>query len=363
VATKKGAVEVMELSASHWAGKRVFVTGHTGFKGGWALLMLKQLGAQVYGFSLPPNSKPNLFTEARIADLTTGSSFEDLRNKEAVQTALHKADPDVVLHMGAQALVSEGYADPAGTFATNVMGCVHLFEAVRSLGKPVVTVNVTSDKCYENREWLWPYRENDPMGGHDPYSSSKGCAEIVTAAYRSSFFSKNQVRLASARAGNVIGGGDWSETRLIPDALRAFDADTDLVLRSPNSIRPWQHVLEPICGYLLLAQQMMTSDAFNEAWNFGPNEDDVQTVERVVDRLNSFLGAQTTSRTVKQTYHEASLLTLDSSKARSRLAWRRRWSLDDALKMTAEWHLAYRSGKDIRELCDMQIGTYLGHVK
>lgn len=349
----------MELMASKWAGKRVFLTGHTGFKGGWLAVMLNRLGAEVHGFALDPSTTPNLFETADIATLCQSSTIADIRDARALAAAVAAAKPDLVIHMAAQALVGTGYDDPVGTYATNVMGTIHLYEAIRALDRPIPVVNVTSDKCYENREWLWAYRENEPMGGYDPYSNSKGCAELVTSAYRSSYFTKSGVRLASARAGNVIGGGDWSEARLVPDLLRSFDAGTELVLRAPGAVRPWQHVLEPLSGYLLLAEHLMASDDACEGWNFGPAEADVRTVGWVVATLLGHLGADINTRTTPESYHEATLLKLDSSQARARLGWQPQWTVDRALRETANWHLAFGQGALMLDICRQQVETYL----
>jgi len=360
VVRKTRAVETMGLSADFWAGKRIFLTGHTGFKGGWLIALLHHLGASVYGFALAPETRPNIFDLTGSGDRLAGHVLGDIRDAAALREALVAAAPDIVIHMAAQALVGRGYTDPVGTYSTNVMGTLHLFEAIRTLGTAPLVLNVTSDKCYENREWIWPYRETEAMGGHDPYSSSKGCAELLTASYRESFFRDQGVRLASARAGNVIGGGDWSPSRLIPDALRAYDADEALVLRAPGAVRPWQHVLEPLGGYLLLIEHMVTSDSFSEGWNFGPDESDTQSVGRVIERLHRHLGVPLQPHVQSVGYHEAGLLKLDSSKARARLGWSSRWSLETALQKTAEWHLAYRAQKDMSKVTSEQISRFLG---
>jgi len=362
VENKPRTVEAMGLSAEFWEGKRVFLTGHTGFKGGWMIALLKHLGAEVFGFALPPETQPNIFDLTEAADELYGQVLGDIRSADALRTALHAAAPDIIIHMAAQALVGRGYDDPAATYETNVMGTLHLFEAIRSLGSQPIVLNVTSDKCYENREWIWPYRENDPMGGHDPYSSSKGCAELLTASYRESFFRQKGIRLASARAGNVIGGGDWSSARLVPDALRAFDAGKPLVLRAPRAVRPWQHVLEPLGGYLCLIENMATTPEFCAGWNFGPDPRDTRPVGWVVDRLYHHLGYPTQPQAQTAGYHEAGLLSLDSSKARAQLGWAPRWSLETALQKTAEWHLAWRAQKNMKKVTAEQISTFLeGH--
>ena len=276
------------IDADFWRGRRVFLTGHTGFKGGWLALWLQRLGADVTGYALDPPTTPSLFAVARVG-AGMRSIINDIRDAETLAQAMREAQPEIVIHMAAQPLVRYSYQAPVETYATNVMGTVHLLEAVRQTDSVRAVVNVTSDKCYENREWVWGYRENEPMGGYDPYSNSKGCAELVTAAYRNSYFnpaqySQHGVALASARAGNVIGGGDWAEDRLIPDILRAIAAGEAVNIRSPHAIRPWQHVLEPLSGYLLLAQRLIEDGpAHAEGWNFGPSEEDARPVQWIVE--------------------------------------------------------------------------------
>ncbi|MBD8908911.1 CDP-glucose 4,6-dehydratase [Methylorubrum zatmanii] len=350
-----------------WAGKRVLLTGHTGFKGAWLSLWLARLGARVTGFALPPETRPNLF-EA-IGFPAEAHRIGDIRDLDALARAVAAAEPEVVIHMAAQALVRPSYADPVGTFAVNTMGSVHLLEAVRAVRSVRAVVVVTSDKAYENREWPYAYRENEAMGGHDPYSASKGCAELVTSAYRASFFGAggHPARIASARAGNVIGGGDYSRDRLIPDIVRAFQAGESVEIRAPHAIRPWQHVLEPLAGYLRLAECLAGEDgtAFAEGWNFGPADEDCRPVSHLVERLARGWGGQAGWHLSQKTHpHEATYLKVDASKARARLGWDRRLTLDTALDWTAAWYRAAGGGADPRALAEAEIARYeaLGEV-
>lgn len=344
-----------------YAGKSVLVTGHTGFKGAWLSRWLGRMGARVTGFALEPDQHPNLFELARLAE-TMSSVIGDVRDADAVVRAVEHAKPEVVFHLAAQSLVRRSYRDPVYTYATNVMGTVHLLEACRHVDSVRAVVIVTSDKCYENREWLWGYRESEAMGGADPYSSSKGAAEIVTAAYRRSFFAEGgRAGVASARAGNVIGGGDWSEDRLLPDIVRGAEAGTDVLIRNPASTRPWQHVLEPLSGYLLLAERAYGDHAFAQGYNFGPAAADTRTVGEVSQRFVQQLGAgQLQLGTPDPSApHEARLLALDCSKAHFELGWKPRLDLDAALGMTAAWYRAHRErpGSE-REMLDRQIDEY-----
>jgi CDP-glucose 4,6-dehydratase len=358
-------MEGMVMKPEFWRGRRVFITGHTGFKGSWLSLWLQQLGAQVTGYALNPPTSVNLFEEAHVAK-GMSSIIGDIRNSVELNQALQSSQPEVIFHLAAQALVRDSYADPVNTFGTNVMGTVCLFEAVRRTASVRAVVNVTTDKCYENKEWLWGYREEEPLGGHDPYSSSKACSEIVTSSYRRSFFSEHanttqQVFLASARAGNVIGGGDWSKDRLVPDALTAFMYKKPVEIRFPNAIRPWQHVLEPLSGYLTLAEALFSDqgERFAQAWNFGPCDDDAQSVKWIVEQLVRLWadGAQWTLNESPQP-HEAHYLKLDISKARHLLGWMPRTRLLEALAMTTNWTKAYHSGQSSRALCLSQIQQF-----
>jgi len=346
------------VDAAFWQGRRVFLTGHTGFKGSWLTLWLKAMGAEVAGFSLPAPTTPSLFEIARVADGIVHTEG-DIRDADALAAAMMAFEPEVVLHLAAQPLVRASYADPVGTYATNVMGTVHLLEAVRRTTSVRSVVSVTTDKCYENREWAWGYREDEAMGGHDPYSSSKGCAELVTSAWRRSFLHKG-VAVATARAGNVIGGGDWAADRLVPDMLRAFECGAPVVIRNPLATRPWQHVLEPLAGYLMLAERLHADgQAVAEGWNFGPADDDAMPVGWIVERLTALWGdgARWALDDAAQP-HEAHLLKLDCSKARQRLHWKPRWALDHALQRIVEWHKAWLARADMRAHCLQDIAAY-----
>jgi len=342
-----------------WRGRRVFVTGHTGFKGAWLALWLESLGAEVTGFSLAPPSEVNLFTLASVARGIT-HLHGDVRELTALKSALAGAQPEIVLHLAAQSLVRRSYREPVETYATNVMGTVNLLEAIRHEAGVRAVVIVTSDKCYENREWMWGYREGDAMGGHDPYSNSKGCAELVTSAMRRSYFSKGDTCIASARAGNVIGGGDFAEDRLLPDAMRAFSNRRALEVRSPDAIRPWQHVLEPLRGYLLLAEALAThGQPFAEGWNFGPEDADCRSVREVVDLATGhWPGAQVVYNPPADAPHEAHFLKLDCTKAHELLAWQPRWRLADGVQRTVEWFRASADGQDMRVLTLAQLAAY-----
>lgn len=353
------------MQADFWQGKRVLLTGHTGFKGGWLSLWLQSMGAKVTGYALEAPTRPSLFDVARIEE-GMSSHMGDIRDLEHLLRVMREARPEIVIHMAAQALVRYSYANPVETYATNVMGTVHLLEAVRQTGGVRVVVNITSDKCYENQEWVWGYRENEPMGGFDPYSNSKGCAELVTSAYRNSYFpperySEHGVALASVRAGNVIGGGDWAEDRLIPDFLRAISAGRPVIIRSPHAIRPWQHVLEPLSGYLNLAEKLWHHGKdYMGGWNFGPNDEDAKPVEWIVERMTQLWGEGAAWQLDGGVHpHEAHYLKLDISKARMRLGWQPRWNLDKTLSSIVDWHRVWQGGDDMRAFTCQQIKTYI----
>jgi CDP-glucose 4,6-dehydratase len=349
----------MALNPSFWTGRRILVTGHTGFKGGWLTAWLSQLGAQVHGYALAAPT-PSLWHAARLSDWAPGT-LADIGDSGQIAAAVTAFQPSIVLHLAAQPLVRASYATPAETYATNVMGTVHLLEAVRHCPSVQAMVVITSDKCYDNQEWPWPYREQDALGGHDPYSSSKACVELLCASWRSSFFASSGMQVATARAGNVIGGGDWSPDRLVPDAFRAWDRGETLTLRYPHAIRPWQHVLDPLHGYLLLAQALVErgSEAAT-AWNFGPDTEGVASVAEVVGQLATLWPSPAPWHFDMETPqpHEAGLLTLDSAKARRLLGWRPRWTLAQTLERTVAWHSAWRAGADMQAITHAQIADF-----
>lgn len=361
---RQGPVEDLgvnaQLNAGFWGGKRVLLTGHTGFKGSWLALWLQSMGANVRGIALEPSTEPSLFEVARVG-AAMDHRIADIRDFPSIRSLFNEFQPEIVFHLAAQPLVRPSYQQPVETYATNVMGTVHVLEAAREAGSVRAIVNVTTDKCYENREWPWGYRENEPLGGHDPYSSSKACAELVSSAYRRSYLEAGGIALATARAGNVIGGGDWAAERLVPDILGALENDEPVRIRNPHAIRPWQHVLEPLFGYLLLAERLHArGQADAEAWNFGPREEDARPVQWVVEHLCAAWGdAAAWELQSGEHPHEAGVLTLDIAKARQRLQWAPRWTLDIALTRTTEWHRAWLDGQDMRAVCLHQISAYL----
>ena len=342
-----------------WQGKRVLLTGHTGFKGSWLSLWLQSLGAQLRGVALAPPTSPSLFDEAHVS-AGMEHRIADIRDSAAVQSQLQEFQPEILIHMAAQSLVRRSYQQPIETYATNVMGTVHVLEAARQSGSVRAIVNITTDKCYENDGRTTGYREDEPMGGHDPYSSSKGCAELLSSAWRRSFLVDAGIAMATARAGNVIGGGDWATDRLVPDILRALESGQPVAIRNPTAVRPWQHVLEPLSAYLVLAQHLFErGQTFAEGWNFGPSDDDARPVQWLVERLCKAWGSDARwNLQPGQHPHEAGYLRLDISKARQRLQWAPRWDLETALIHIAKWHRAWRQGEDVRAVCINQISEY-----
>jgi CDP-glucose 4,6-dehydratase len=355
---------ISQFDDSFFQNKKVFITGHTGFKGSWLCLWLHSLGAVVTGYALDPPTAPSLFEICRI-DKFVASVKGDVRDGKSLAAAMSAFQPEIVIHMAAQSLVRESYKLPVETYATNVMGTVNLLEAARTCKTVQVVVNVTSDKCYENREWVQGYREEEPLGGYDPYSSSKACSELVTSAYRNSFFHSDMyashgVGVSTARAGNVIGGGDWAADRLVPDCVRALLAGEKIIIRNPRAIRPWQHVLESLSGYLLLAEKLYREGPrYSGAWNFGPNESDAKSVEWLVKRLCGKWGDSASYMLDAGAHpHEANYLKLDCSKAKSELGWRPRWDLEKAIDSVIEWTRVFKEGKDLTEVCLRQIKEY-----
>ena len=348
------------IDRSFWKNRKVFITGHTGFKGSWLCMWLHKLEANVKGYSLEPPTNPSLFNEARISELVT-SEIGDIRNFDNLTKSIYNFQPEILIHMAAQPLVRYSYAAPIETYEVNVLGTAHVLEAAKACGSIKSVVCVTTDKCYENKEWVWAYRENEPMGGHDPYSSSKGCAELVTASYRKSFFENRKIGLASARSGNVIGGGDWALDRLIPDILRAFENNQPALIRNVNAVRPWQHVLEPLGGYLKLAQALYENPVkYAEGWNFGPNEDDSKTVSWILDKMVKLWKDSTWELDKSESNpHEANYLKLDISKAKSKLFWKPNWSLNETLSHIVNWHHAWLSGENMQEISINEISNYM----
>jgi len=354
----------IEFLKNIYSRRKVLITGHTGFKGSWLCLLLNSLGAEVYGYSLPPPTNPSLFKEAKISDVMT-SIIGDIRSYPFFLETIKKIQPELIIHLAAQPLVIESYLNPRETYEINVMGTVNLLEASRQVGSIKAILNVTTDKCYENKEWYWGYRETEPMGGYDPYSNSKGCSELVTSSFRSSFFnpknySKHGVAVATARAGNVIGGGDWANNRLIPDFMRSVSKGEMIKIRSPLSIRPWQHIMEPLSGYLMLCEKLINTGAsFSQAWNFGPNDNDARSVEWITQTICEMWGegAQFEIDSNPQ-HHEANHLKLDCSKAKKELGWSPKWDIETTLKSIVEWNKSYLNGSNVRTITENQISDY-----
>jgi CDP-glucose 4,6-dehydratase len=358
-------VHVNSLLANSFKGKRVMVTGHTGFKGSWLTIWLLRLGAEVIGYALDPLNIKDNFNQSNIGEKIIDIRG-DIRDLEKLNEVFQKYKPEIVFHLAAQPLVRQSYLEPRLTYEVNVMGTLNVLEAIRNCERTRVGIIITSDKCYENKEWIWGYRENDPMGGYDPYSSSKGCVELLTSSYRQSFFdTENYLKhgkiIATVRAGNVIGGGDWSMERIIPDCIRALENQRDIIVRNPNSIRPWQHVLEPLSGYLLLCLRIIEKGTlYSGAWNFGPEPESIVNVGEIVNLLIKHWGEGNWTHPVEDTQnlHEAKLLNLDTSKARHVLGWRPTWKVDRAIEETAKWYKNYRF-QDAYDICTSQIEEYL----
>jgi len=360
----EGAMEDMgpiNPDPAFWSSKAVFITGHTGFKGGWLASLLSSLGANVHGYALAPETGPSFYELTHLSRGISSSCIADIRDLDKLESALAEANPEVIFHLAAQPLVRRSYRDPIQTYETNVLGTVKLLQAARACARLRAIVVVTTDKCYENHGWPWGYRETDSLGGHDPYSNSKACQELVVGAFRASYFQELKISVATARAGNVIGGGDWSEDRLVPDAIRAHLNQSTLKIRSPKALRPWQHVLEPVSAYLLLAERLYFSSEFATSWNFGPAERDVVSVERVLEMLSANLQGGFSWETEKpsQLLHEADVLKLDCSKARTFLGWEPRWGLESAVVRTCEWYSRVSSGEDAVQVTGSQFKDFL----
>lgn len=348
------------VNEAFWKNKKVLITGHTGFKGSWLCIWLNYMGAEVCGIALHPLKSPNNFEESKVEQLVY-SNIGDTRNYEFVYDVIKNFQPEIILHLAAQPLVRLSYIKPVETYTTNVIGTLNVFEAARKVDSVKAVVNITTDKCYENKEWVWGYREDEPMGGYDPYSSSKGCSELITSCYQRSFFNNGTTSLASARAGNVIGGGDWSDDRIVPDTLRAFEKNEKVYIRYPHAVRPWQHVLEPLSGYLTLAENLYTRQgAYSEGWNFGPNDVDAKQVKWVVEYMAKKWGGDVGYILDSNDHpHEAHYLKLDISKAKTKLNWHPRWDLNTALDATIEWQKYWLEGNNMQEVCIFQIKNYL----
>ena len=358
-------MEKLVIRSEFWQAKKVLVTGHTGFKGGWLAIWLQSLGAEVIGIALEPDSEPNLFQQADVEQGMT-SIIGDIRNLDFVKKTIDHYQPEIVFHLAAQALVRESYLDPVETYQTNVMGTMNVLEAIRHCNSVQAAVMVTTDKCYDNKEWQWPYRENDRLGGHDPYSSSKACTELMIDSYRRSFFaSSDSAAIASARAGNVIGGGDWAKDRLIPDILSAYNSRQDLKIRYPEAIRPWQHVLEPLHGYLILAEKLFSADGhdYAQAWNFGPAHDSVKPVSWIADYFAHHWPEFNWQLDGNEQLYEAGILKLDCSKAHKQLGWQPHWNLEQALDYIMAWTERFDEQHNMKQVCLEQIANYIQEIK
>jgi CDP-glucose 4,6-dehydratase len=350
------------IDQEFWQGKRVFLTGHTGFKGSWLSLWLALLGAKVKGYALNPPTSPSLFDEAKVGKVID-SQIGDIRDQNALYKSMTEFNPDILIHMAAQPLVRYSYDAPIETYEVNVIGTAKVLEVARSCVDLKVIVNITTDKCYENDSRSQGYKEDDPMGGHDPYSSSKGCAELVTSAYRRSFFKERGIGIASVRAGNVIGGGDWADDRLIPDILRSFEKNESVVIRNPKATRPWQHVLEPLSGYLILAERLYKNQKeYAEGWNFGPNEQDAKPVDWILDEMTLKWPNSGWKLDKNSNPHEADFLKLDITKAELRLNWKPVWELSYTLEKIIEWHKAWLNKENMQSVCLKEIKAYMNDI-
>ncbi len=348
------------IDKNFWKNKKVFITGHTGFKGGWLSLWLKKLGAHVSGYALKPKTNRTIFFDADVSTSIDKSYIGDIRDEDLLLKSMKSSKPEIVIHMAAQPLVKESYLNPKETYSTNIMGTINVFEAIRKISSIKAILNITTDKCYKNNEWDWGYRENEPLGGNDPYSSSKGCSEIISIAYRKSFFSELGIALATARAGNVIGGGDWSKDRIIPDSIKALIKNRTLLIRNPSSTRPWQHVLDPLCGYIILCQNLVKGPKlFSESWNFGPYEEDARPVSYIVEKVVKNWDKKVEWNLDKTKHkHEDKYLKLDCSKARKKLLWKPNWRLERALKETVSWYKAWSKNIPMKDFTLNQISIY-----
>jgi len=352
-------MENLGLIKSFWRDRSVFITGHTGFKGGWLALWLSKLGANIYGYSMKAPTSVNFYDSISLKNRFQVSTIGNILDLKKLEASMRVAIPSIIFHLAAQSLVSRSYNDPIETFDTNVIGTANVFQAARQIETVEAIINITTDKCYDNQESNYLYKEDDRLGGYDPYSSSKACSELLTSAFRNSFFKKTKVKLASVRAGNVIGGGDWAIDRLIPDFFRSIENNDILKIRSPNSIRPWQHVFEPLSGYLILAQKMViNNEDFGEAWNFGPEESDCKSVSWILNLLQKKFKKARWQYNSSEKFHESNVLKLDSSKAKSKLGWVPRWSLETAIKKTSEWYEARNCNEMMEEFSLKQLQEY-----
>ena len=352
----------MVINNKNWKDKTVLVTGHTGFKGGWLTLLLTELVAEVHGVALPPQGERSFFADSNLSSVIKTSNIVNITDLHNLKKVVSKVQPDFIFHLAAQPLVRYSYENPIETFQTNVLGTVNILEASRSLNSLDGVVVITTDKVYSNKEWEWGYRENDPLGGSDPYSASKACSEFVVDSYRESYFRRSNTAIVTVRAGNVIGGGDWALDRLIPDAIRAIENNISMTIRAPDAIRPWQHVLSPLEGYIILAQQMMAKKIISGAWNFGPPEWGNATVKDVLKIVKEVVPDFSYQVDSPHNLHEAKILALDSSKANYRLGWSHRWNLEEAIRKTIEWHMAQNKKSDMEQFSRLQIKRYLRNI-